>query len=163
MSAKRIKTLRILSAFLLVSIVNQIIFPTISYALTSMNTQPEMWGYQAVDATDNVNLGSGNFNYTIPITSIPEFPMAIGYNAGLGMEQEASCFGFGFNGFSGAITRTVNGLPDDLNGVVKEYSFGNEPIKDVNTNVDFNFGYSTSSGVQVGATGTSLFGYNNYT
>jgi len=163
MSTKRIKALRILSAFLLLSMVNQILFPTVAFALTSMDTQPEVWGYQPVDATDNVSLGSGGFSYNVPITSIPEYPMAIGYNAGLGMDQEASCFGFGFNGFTGAITRTVRGLPDDVNGVTKRYGFGNEPVKDINTTIGFNLGYSVSNSIQIGFNATSLFGFNNYT
>lgn len=149
MSTRKIKFLRITAAFLLICFVNEICFPTVSFALTSVDTQPEVWGYQPVDATDNVNISTGNFNYTIPITSIPEFPMAIGYNGGLGMDQEASTFGFGFNGFSGAITREVNGLPDDVNGATKAYHFGNENMIDVSTTITY-------------GNSTTIFGFNNY-
>src|SRR5687767_5304349 len=120
------KICRYIAFFMALNILTQVIYPTAAMALTSGNTQPEFSGYQPVDATDNVSLSSGRFNYTIPITSIPEFPMAMGYNAGLGMEQEASCFGYGFNGFSGAITRGMAGLPDDINNAEILYKFQNQ-------------------------------------
>lgn len=166
MSKRKLKILRVFAAFMLIGIVNQIFFPTVSLALTSGNTQPEVWGYQPVDATDNVSLTSGKFNYTIPITSIPEFPMAIGYNSGLGMDQDASVFGFGFNGFSGAIARSINGLPDDLNGAksgaIKHYSFGNEPMWDAQLGMTINLGLSLSDYFSVGANATTVYGYNSY-
>jgi hypothetical protein len=160
MSKRKLKLLRIVAMVMLISIVNQIIFPTVAMALTS-STQPEVYGYQPVDATDNVSLGTGNFNYTIPITSIPEFPMAIGYNAGLGMDHEASVFGFGFNGFSGAITRAVNGLPDDLNGANKQISFKNEVYKDFSFTSGATLGYAVGS-VGIGARAGLTRGYNTY-
>ncbi|MGZ4057040.1 MAG: hypothetical protein ACXVPM_19170, partial [Bacteroidia bacterium] len=166
MSKRKLKALRIFAVFMLITISNQLFFPTLSYALTSGDTQPEVFGYQPVDATDNVSLPSGKFNYTIPITSIPEFPMAVGYSAGLGMDQEASVFGFGFNGFSGAITRSVNGLPDDLDGALdgakKNYSYGNEPMWDVNTTVGMSLGTNLSDYFSAGAGITTVYGYNNY-
>ncbi len=165
MSKRKQKIVRRAAMFMLLCMLNQLFFPTVSFALTSMDTQPEVWGYQAVDATDNVSLVSGKFNYTIPVTSIPEFPMAIGYNAGMGMEQEASAFGFGFNGFSGAIARSVNGLPDDLNGDgyngKREYAFSSEPVKDVNMKTTFTLGYSWGA-FGIGASTSQIYGYNNY-
>lgn len=162
MSKRKLKVLRIVAMFMLISILNQLFLPSISYALTSGSTQPEIWGYQPVDATDNVSLTSGSFNYTIPITSIPEFPMAIGYNANLGMDQEASAFGFGFNGFSGAITRSVNGLPDDLKGGTKKFSFENQTMIDQSGTFGVGVGFPQNSSVQVGASVSLTMGYNNY-
>lgn len=163
MSKRKLKVLRVVAMFMLITLLNQMFFPSVCLALTSGNTQPEVYGYQAVDATDNVSLTSGNFNYTIPITSIPEFPMAIGYNAGMGMDQEASAFGFGFNGFSGAITRSVNGLPDDLKGGFKQLSFGNEPMKDINTTIGMTLGLGRKIGnIQASAHSSTTYGFNNY-
>lgn len=162
MSTSKLRRLRIIAMVMLVSIINQIAFPTVALALTSYATQPDIVGYTPVDATDNVNLSSGGFNYTLPITSIPEFPMAISYNAGLGMEHEASAFGFGFNGFSGAISRTVNGLPDDLNGAVRKITFQNEKNTDFSFSSGATLGYS-AGGMVLGARAGYTVGYNNYT
>lgn len=100
-------------------------FPTISWALTSYDSQPEIYGYRPGGNTDNVNLVNGKFNYNVEVTSIPEFPMNVGYSSGLGMDEEASWFGFGFNGFTGAIGRNMLGLPDDLKNGARHYSFSN--------------------------------------
>jgi hypothetical protein len=115
----------------LIHFLGGLFYPTVSWALTTGPTQPEVYGNQPADATDNVNLVTGGFNYTLPITSVPEYPMAIGYNSGIGMDQEASCFGLGFNGFSGAIGRNVIGVPDDSRGQQRVYEFSNETNWDV--------------------------------
>lgn len=130
------RILKTIAVLLAVTILYQTFFPTIAYGLTSMQTQPDVWGYQPVDATDNVSLATGKFNYTIPITSVPEYPMAIGYSSGSGMDQEAGMFGFGFNGFTGAIARNMMGLPDDLKGGVKKYEFSNQLYYDASGTVD---------------------------
>jgi len=123
---KHKRILRLFALTLSFTILFEVVFPTISYALTSGPTMPEVYGNQPVDATDNVSLASGAFNYTIPITSIPEYPMAIGYSSGQGMDDESTCFGFGFNGFSGAIGRTAIGIPDDINNGNLNYNYDNQ-------------------------------------
>jgi hypothetical protein len=122
----RLHLIKSTSIILACTFLFEIFFPTISMALTSGSTQPEVWSYQPVDATDNVSLTSGKFNYTIPITSIPEYPMAIGYSSGSQMDQEGGMFGIGFNGSSGAIARSVMGLPDDVKEGEKNFQFSNQ-------------------------------------
>jgi len=163
--------LRGIALFLALVMLNEILFPTVAFALTSMGTQPEVWGYQPVDATDNVSLTSGKFNYTIPITSIPEYPMAIGYSSGLGMEQESGVFGFGFSGFSGAIARSMNGLPDDVLGAQKKYDFSNQKMWDASLKGTLGKSLGGTDppkeigGVALGLGASVSFqiGYNNYT
>ncbi len=158
---------RTTAIFLLMCMLCEIIFPSAALALTSGGTQPEVSAYQPVDATDNVNLVNGRFNYTIPITSIPEYPMAIGYNNGASMEQEAGVFGLGFSSFTGAVARSMAGLPDDMNNGKVEYKFENQRMWDGNLGYSFSvplseLGLSTgnySISPSIGAT----FGYNNYT
>jgi hypothetical protein len=131
-----------------------------------MDTQPDLWGYQALDAADNVSLVSGKFNYSVPITSIPEFPMAVGYSGDAGMDQEASAFGLGFNSFPGSITRSVNGLPDDLNGSKdggrKVYAYGNEPVQDMNKSSTVTLGLSQGDYFSTGVSFSHMIGFNNY-
>jgi hypothetical protein len=108
------RTIRIVCSFLIFNFVFQLVFPVVTMALTSGPTQPDIHGFQPADATDNVSLVTGSFNYTIPVPSVPEYPMAYAYRSGLGMEDEATAFGFGGNCYSGAIARGLQGLPDDV-------------------------------------------------
>ncbi|MBN2613778.1 MAG: hypothetical protein JXB00_19630, partial [Bacteroidales bacterium] len=80
---------------------------------------PEAMQFEPVDATDMVNLVTGDVSYVLPLLSIPspegDFPIAINYHAGIAMDQEASWVGLGWNLNVGAINRTVLGTPDDMN------------------------------------------------
>jgi hypothetical protein len=159
--------IRTTALVLIIGILNTVFFPTVSYALTSFDTHPDVSGYQPVDATDNVSLTSGKFNYTIPITSIPEYPMAIGYSSGMGMDQEAGAYGFGFSGFSGAVVRNLMGIPDDINSGNKVYDYSNQKKWDASLTGSISpGGFSTSFGplgVGAGVNISLTVGYNNYT
>lgn len=96
----------------------QLIVPVASYALTSGPTQPEVLSFEPVGTTDMVDLFTGDFVYNIPLMDVEGYPVNIAYHAGIGMEQEASWVGLGWNINPGAINRTVRGLPDDFNGDV---------------------------------------------
>jgi len=78
---------------------------------------PEAASFEPVDATDMVNLVTGNLAYVLPLLNIPGpeggYPLALSYHAGIAMDQEASWVGLGWNLNPGAINRSVNGYPDD--------------------------------------------------
>ena len=78
---------------------------------------PEAAGFEPVDATDMVNLVTGNLSYVLPLLNIPspegDYPIALSYHAGIAMDQEASWVGLGWNINPGSINRAVNGYPDD--------------------------------------------------
>jgi len=118
--------LKAIAVFLAFTIVFQTVYPTVAYAVTSGPTMPDVYGHQPADATDNVSLLTGDFNYTIPVTSIPEYPMAVGYSSNAGMNHPAGMFGFGINGFTGAVSRNLQGLPDDINGATKRFNYKNQ-------------------------------------
>ncbi len=79
----------------------------------------------------NVSKVNGALNVSIPITSIPEYGQSISYVSGQNITQDAGVFGFGFSGFSGAINRTVNGIPDDINGGKIHSLFRNQILTDI--------------------------------
>lgn len=79
-------------------------------------TQPESQDFHSVNGDNMVNLFTGDFNYKIPLLDVGGYPIAIGYNSGPGMAQEASWVGLGWNINPGSITRNMRGLPDDFNG-----------------------------------------------
>lgn len=78
---------------------------------------PEAAGFEPVDASDMVNLLTGDFTYVLPLLNVPSpeggYPIALSYHAGIAMDQESSWVGLGWNINPGAINRSVNGYPDD--------------------------------------------------
>ena len=115
------RVLRIFSIFSMLVFLNQLVFPTVSYALTSGPNQPEYTSYEDAGSSDMVNLLTGDFNFTMPILTVPNgtdagFTIPLSYHAGIGPDQEASWVGLGWNINVGSITRGVNGFPDDASG-----------------------------------------------
>jgi hypothetical protein len=104
-----------------ITMLNSIVAPTVSYALTSGQFQPEYTSYEDGASTDMVNLLTGDFSFTMPILNVPvrdgsSFSVPLSYHAGIGLEQEASWTGLGWNLNVGSITRTISGFPDDAVG-----------------------------------------------
>lgn len=100
-------------------------FLSITTVLAQGPNAPEAAGFEPVDATDMVNLLTGDLTYVIPLLNVPSpeggYPLALSYHSGIGMDQEASWVGLGWNLNPGAINRGVNGYPDDWkNGVLSE-------------------------------------------
>lgn len=79
-------------------------------------TQPEMQEFHSVNSDNMVDLFTGDFSYSIPLMDVGGYPIAIGYNSGITMDQEASWTGLGWNLNPGTVTRNVRGIPDDFNG-----------------------------------------------
>ncbi|MBO9635726.1 MAG: hypothetical protein J7578_21660, partial [Chitinophagaceae bacterium] len=79
-------------------------------------TQPEMTSFSSVNGGNMVDLFTGDFSYTIPLLDVGGYPVALGYNAGSSMDQEASWVGLGWNINPGTISRNLRGLPDDFKG-----------------------------------------------
>ncbi len=78
--------------------------------------QPEMQSFSSVSDANLVDLFSGDFHYSIPLVEVGGYPIALGYNSGITMDQDASWVGLGWNINPGTITRNMRGLPDDFNG-----------------------------------------------
>lgn len=78
--------------------------------------QPESQAFTSVNGDNMVDLFSGDFSYKIPLMDVGGYPIALGYNSGISMDQEASWVGLGWNINPGAITRNLRGLPDDFDG-----------------------------------------------
>lgn len=94
---------------------------------------PEAASFEPVDATDMVNLVTGDLSYVLPLLNVPSpeggYPIALSYHAGIAMEQEASWVGLGWSLNPGAINRSINGYPDDWNNGLKAdqiYDIGGE-------------------------------------
>lgn len=158
------KRVRFIAAFMAVNMIAQIVSPTIALALTSGPSQPEMQSFEPAGTSDMVDLFSGDFNYNIPLFDLPgpngSYPFNIAYHGGIGMDQEASWVGLGWNINPGAINRDKRGLPDDFNGdaITSELDMAS----------NFTYGATASGSLEIwggepskGTLGIGLSIYNN--
>lgn len=146
------------------TILFEIIAPNQAYALTGGPSQPEFSSFTPVGTSDMVDLASGDMNYNIPIMDVGGYPITLGYTGSVGMDDEASWVGLGWNLSVGQINRNVRGIPDDFNGDEIKYE---NYLKD-NITVGATLKFTPNlTGVPIGEMlGTSIgvsAMYNNYT
>lgn len=156
---------KIIALFICISIINTTIGHTELWALTSGPTQPEFTSFEPISTTDMVDLFTGDFNYNIPLFEIPGpnggYPFNLAYHAGVGMEEEASWVGLGWNVNAGAINRSMRNIPDEFNG--EDYVVVNKDMKS-----DWTFGVGAGGTIEgIGIEGLGLSGnlgirYNSY-
>lgn len=152
------KIYRHVAVYLAMSLLFQIISPTVAFALTGGPSQPEVQSFEPVGTSEMVDPFSGDFNYNIPLMDVDGYPINIAYHSGITMDQEASWVGLGWNINPGVINRSMRGIPDDFNGDIVKKKISMKP----------NRTYGLNGGV-----GAELFGafgidlgmgvrYNNY-
>lgn len=135
-------------------------FPSVSWALTSGPSQPEVQSFEPIGTSDMVDLATGDFTYNIPLLDVDGYPINLSYHSGVSMDQEASWCGLGWNINPGVINRSMRGIPDDFAGdkVTKEFNVKKNMTVGVSTGfsgelfgLDF-AGFSQRVGIK----------YNNY-
>jgi hypothetical protein len=118
----------------------ELIRPNVALALTGGPSQPEVESFEPIGTTEMVDLFSGDFNYNLPLLNVPGpnggYPINMAYHAGIGMEQEASWVGLGWNLNVGAMKRSMRGLPDDFNGDEIEREYNIKPNQTFAVNFD---------------------------
>lgn len=119
---------RIIAVFLTLNFLTTLFPVNILYASNNGPTAPEAASFEPVDATDMVNLATGDLSYVLPLLNVPSpeggYPLALSYHAGIALDQEASWVGLGWNINPGAINRSVVGVPDDWkNGLKSKVSY----------------------------------------
>jgi hypothetical protein len=157
------KRVKIIALVLLISLINQTIFPTVVYALTSGPSQPEFSSFEPVATTTMVNEFSGDFTYNLPVMTVPGangggYPISLSYHSGASPEEEASWVGYGWTLNPGAINRSTRGFPDDSKAKVTYHN-------KVPTNWTATLGFALDN--EIFSNGPSLGGnaairYNNY-
>lgn len=120
---------------LLLSLIYQLVYPNVSYALTTGPSQPEVMSFEPVGTTDMVDMFTGDFNYNIPLLDVEGYPVNIAYHGGIGMEQEASWVGLGWNINPGVINRAMRGVPDDFKGDSLKKQFHIKDEKNLRVNM----------------------------
>jgi len=144
---KRVKYL-VKNLFLMVTL----FFSTNIFSQSQGPVAPEAASFEPIDATDMVNLSSGDFTYVLPILNVPSpeggYPIALAYHAGIAMDQESTWTGLGWNLNAGAINRSVNGYPDDYNSALINEYFYDEGDREFMYSLSF--GYTSYTGGSFG-------------
>ncbi|MEK6152007.1 PKD domain-containing protein [Flavobacteriaceae bacterium 3-367] len=134
------------------------------YASNNGPTAPEASSFEPVDATDMVNLATGDLSYVLPLMNVPSpeggYPLSLAYHAGIAIDQEASWTGLGWNVNPGAITRSVNGYPDDWDqGTFREYFYNKgTTYTDYSASISFTSTGGASVGLNLAWGDTRAFG-----
>jgi hypothetical protein len=155
---------RVIALFLAINILAQVVSPSISFALTSGPSQPEVQSFEPIEANTMVNDFTGDFDYNIPLMTVPGpnggYPINMSYHAGITMDQEASWCGLGWNINPGVITRNMRGLPDDFNGDVIKKEMYQKPQKTYSIGAGFT-GELNGLSPTTGSLG-AIIRYDNY-
>lgn len=163
------KRFKVIAMFLAVNLLAQIGFPTAAFALTSGPSQPEAGSFEPVNTNQMVDLFSGDFTYNIPLMNVPGpnggYPINLAYHAGIGMEQEATWVGLGWNINAGVINRNLRGIPDDFNGDPIKKTVHMKPQRRISIGVSAElnteiFGADLGKGRDFG--GAATIYYDNY-
>ncbi|MEN1785024.1 MAG: hypothetical protein AAGF77_07785 [Bacteroidota bacterium] len=104
---------RIIAVFLTLNFLSTLLPVNLLYASNNGPNAPEVAGFEPVDATDMVNLGTGDLAYTMPLMEVNGFPITMAYHAGVPSTLDASWVGLGWYLNTGAINRQQIGVPDD--------------------------------------------------
>ena len=115
---RKSKAVKILSVYIALQFLFQIIDPRYIYALTSGPNSPDFASFEPVATTDMVDAFSGDFTYNLPVLNVPGpdgggYALSLSYHSGLSQETEASWVGAGWTLNPGAINRGTKGFPDD--------------------------------------------------
>ncbi len=119
------------------------------WANNSGPNAPEAASFEPVDATDMVNLLTGDFSYVLPLLNVPSpeggYPIALSYHGGIPMDLESSWVGLGWNLNPGAINRSVNGYPDDYTNTVLTDYFYDTGEENTSYYASIGYGYGGAS------------------
>jgi hypothetical protein len=107
---------KVVTAYLLLNLVGEIVFPTMAMALTSGPVSIDQASFEPAATSEMVDLATGDFTYNIPLMDVDGYPINIAYHGGVDMDQDASMVGLGWTLNVGALNRSMRGLPDDFSG-----------------------------------------------
>ena len=161
------RAFRGLSMLLVLNILAEVVSPVGALALTGGPSQPEFSSFTPVGTSDMVDLSSGDMSYNIPLMDVGGYPLNLAYSSGIGMDDEASWVGLGWNLSVGQINRNVRGLPDDFDGDAMTYENNLKPNVTVGVDLKFTPGaFGTEFDPEEFVPGAMSYGvsatYNNY-
>ncbi|MBK8736769.1 MAG: hypothetical protein IPL98_13055 [Saprospiraceae bacterium] len=137
----------------------------ILYPQTSGPSSPEVQNFTPASSNNLVNVFTGDFEYNIPLMDIGGYPINISYTSNVGVEEEASCVGLGWNLNIGVINRQVRGLPDDFMGDEIRKTLNIKPKVTIAAGGGLRlegFGIDPERFVSIGAGLSANLSFNNY-
>ncbi|CAL2105578.1 conserved hypothetical protein [Tenacibaculum sp. 190524A02b] len=149
---KNKQTRRTIAMFFLLNFLSTLFPYNVLYANNNGPNAPEAAAFEPVDATDMVNLATGDFTYVLPLLNVPSpeggYPVTLNYHAGIAMDQEASWVGLGWNLNPGALNRGISGYPDDWSrATINEFFYDEGWVKDY---YEFSIGATLPNGITLG-------------
>ena len=130
------RTFKGISLLLVLSIFFELVYPNQSWALTGGPSQPEFSSFTPIGTSDMVDLSSGDMSYNIPLMDVGGYPLNLAYQSGVGMDDEASWVGLGWNLSVGQVNHNVRGISDDFNGDEIRYENYMRPNFTVGANIN---------------------------
>src|SRR5690606_38008812 len=155
------RTFKGICVTLALSIFFEIISPAQALALTGGPAQPEFSSFTPIGASDMVDLSSGDMSYNIPLMDVGGYPINLAYSGSVGMDDEASWVGLGWNLSVGQISRNVRGIPDDFKGDKIDYE--DHQKKNITIGTNFKFKPHITGVDIINASAGMAITYNNYT
>ena len=109
----------------------------------SQKLLPEFSSFGRLDISEYIDPSTGDFVFKPILLTIPntgrDFPIILNYSAGIGLNEDASWVGLGFDLEMGSIYRNVSAVPDDYNGAkikLNQYDPGGQETIDVPTKLE---------------------------
>ncbi|MEP7265006.1 MAG: hypothetical protein ABI772_10940, partial [Bacteroidota bacterium] len=151
-----------LSMLLAFTMLYNIMFPTVAYALTGGPSQPEVQSFQPISTSDMVDLFTGDFKYNIPLLDVEGYPINLIYASNITMDQEASWVGLGWNLNPGVVNRGVRGIPDDFKGEAINKESNMKKNKTIGVNAGVGIELFGNGKLKLGIGYTMGLKWNNY-
>lgn len=139
---------KVIAVFLALNFLQTFVPYNILLANNNGPNAPEAASFEPVEATDMVNLLSGDVSYVLPLLDMGGFPVTLSYHSGVPLNMESSWTGLGWNVNTGAINRGLSGTPDDWkNGSSLDFIYFRDSEEYYNINVGVGFSSAASAGV----------------
>lgn len=145
--SKSRKVHKIIAFFLAINILQSVLPYNLLYASNNGPNAPEAAGFEPVNATDMVNLASGDMAYVLPVMEVGGLPISLSYHGGIPLDLESTWTGLGWNINTGAINRGLSATPDDWKGGNSLDFIRYSKAEEIYT---INVGYGISSTCEVG-------------
>lgn len=141
---------KVIAFFLAINILQGVLPYNLLYASNNGPNAPEASGFESANATDMVNLSSGDMSYVLPVMDVGGLPISLSYHGGIPLDLESTWTGLGWNLNTGAINRNLNATPDDWKGG-NSLDFIRYVDSETYTSVNFGVGIYKCAEVGVGA------------
>jgi YD repeat-containing protein len=99
-----------------------------TFPISNTEAAPEPYQFENSIKSNTVDEFTGDMSMSLPLFTVPgrnglDYPISLSYQAGIKLDQQASPVGLGWSVSTPAVTRQVNGVPDDIYSDTDNYYF----------------------------------------